>query len=162
MPAMAENYYVGAKMGPTTYGYSNVINNAQLGWDIFGGYQFHQNFAVEIELASLGGFDTVSRKYTGSSFGVNGVGVLPLSDKFDLIGKLGIASTSIGATPQPGWILGGATSFSNTGLTLGFAGQYNVTQEFSLRAGVDIYPIGDSTINTTSASMIYIGGVLKF
>lgn len=161
-PAVAADFYAGANLGFTNYGYSNVTNNSQAGGSIFGGFQFSQLFSVEVEYANLGGFDTISRQYKGNSFGVKGVGTFPLNEKFALIGKAGIVNTSISATPQPGWILGGATSFSNTGLTLGFAGQYNVTPKFGVRAGIDIYPIGDATISTTTARLVSIGGVVKF
>lgn len=161
-PAIASDFYVGAKLGPVNYNYSNVDKNGQMGYGIFGGYQINPMFSVELEYASLGGFDTISRQYTGSSFGVNGVGTLPLSEQFSLLGKIGIAGTNISATPQPGWTLGGPTSFSTTGLTWGFAGQFNVTKAFGLRAQFDSYPIGNSTSGTTTANMVSIGGVLKF
>lgn len=162
VPAVAADFYAGANLGTTNYGYSSVTNNNQAGWKVFGGYQFSRLFSAEVEYAGLGGFDTISRQYKGNSIGVNGVGTFPLGEKFALIGKVGVASTTIKATAQPGWILGGPTSFSSTGLTLGFAGQYNVTPEFGVRAAIDVYPVGDSTSGTSTAHLLSVGGVFKF
>jgi OmpA-OmpF porin, OOP family len=154
-PAFAadQGAYLGAKLGPTTYGYTNVANNGQLGLGIFGGFQFNKNFAVELEYASLGGFDANARTYKGTSFGASAVGTLPLDEKFALVGKAGLASTNIGV---------GASSYAATGITLGVAGQYSVSSEFDLRAGFDMYPVGNATINTTTATMLSIGGLVRF
>lgn len=161
-PAFASGLYVGAKTGKVNYNYSNVTNNGQNGLGIFAGYQFNENFSLEIESVALGGFDTVSRKYKGVSGSVNGVGSLPLNEQFEILAKIGVASTTIKATAQPGWVLGGETSHSNTGLTLGFAAQFNITKGLGVRAGIDSYPIGNATVGTSNASLASIGVVFKF
>jgi OmpA-OmpF porin, OOP family len=86
VPAIANDFYVGANVGTANYGYVNVPNNNQAAWSIFGGYQFSRLFSAEIEYAGLGGFDTSSRQYTGNSVAVKGVGTFPLGQKFALIG----------------------------------------------------------------------------
>lgn len=152
--------YVGAKLGSVNYAYSNVSNNAQAGFGLFGGYAINENFAVEAEYDSLGGFDSNSGTIKGSAFGFSGVGFLPFNQQFSLFGKLGIASSTLKDTAKPGWV--GDFTRNNTGLTIGFGGQVNVSKEVGIRAGIDIYPVGDAVSSTSTAGMLYMGGVLKF
>jgi len=161
-PAVASDtgFYIGAKLGSVNYGYSNVSNNSQAGFGLLGGYTINENFAVEAEYDSLGGFDSNNGTIKGHSFGFSGVGSLPLSQQFSLFGKLGIASSTLKDTAKPGWV--GDFTYNNTGLTIGFGGQVNVGKEIGIRAGIDIYPVGDAVSTTSSAGMLYVGGVFKF
>lgn len=161
-PAIASDagFYIGAKLGSVNYGYGNVSNNSQAGFGLLGGYAINENIAIEAEYDSLGGFDSNSGTIKGSSFGFSGVGSLPLNQQFSLFGKIGIASTTLKDTAKPGWV--GDFTYNNTGLTIGFGGQYNVNKELGIRVGIDIYPVGDAVSTTSSAGMLYIGGVLKF
>ena len=159
-PAVADNFYAGVKMGFVNYSYSNVANNDQVGFGLLGGYIINENFAVEAEYNSLGGFDSTNGTVKGSSVGVSGVGSFPLGQQFSLFGKLGIASTSLKDTAKPGYV--GDFTYSKAGLTVGFGGQYNASKEIGIRAGIDIYPVGNSVSGTGSAAIIYGAGVFKF
>ena len=160
-PAIATGLYAGAKFGSVSYGYSNVTNSSQAGFGLLGGYLFNPNFALEIEYDDLGGFDTTLSNINGSSFGVSGVGFLPFNGQFSIFGKLGIASTYLKNTPKPGSPPGDYTN-GNTGITLGFGGQYDVSRQIGLRLGIDIYPVGDAVSSTSTADMFYLGGVFRF
>jgi len=59
-------------------------------------------------------------------------------------------------------VFGVNTDIKNTGLNAGFGGQYNVSKEIGIRVGIDIYRVGDSASGTSSARMMYAGGVFKF
>ena len=161
-PAVAADtgFYAGVKLGSVNYGYSNVTNNSQAGFGLLGGYAINKYFALEAEYDSLGGFDSATGTIKGSSFGVSGVGSYPFNEQFSLFGKLGVASSSLKDTAKPGYV--GNFTYNNTGLTVGFGGQYNVIKEIGIRVGIDIYPVGDVNTNTSSALMMYIGGVFKF
>lgn len=160
-PAVAAGMYAGVKLGSVNYGYSNVTNNSQAGFGLLGGYAVNENFAVEVEYNSLGGFDSTSGTIKGSSFGVSGVGSYPINEQFSLFGKLGIASTSLKDTAKPGWV-GGPFTYNKTGLTVGFGGQYNLSPVVGIRVGYDSYPVGDSVSGTSTAGILYVGGVFKF
>jgi OOP family OmpA-OmpF porin len=163
-PAVAAEtgFYLGAKFGSVNYGYDNVSNNSQAGYGLLGGYAVNDYFAVEAEFNRLGGFDTVDSIIKGKSFGISCVGSLPLNPEFSLYGKMGITSSSLEDSPQPGY-LGGIYTYTNTGLNIGFGGQFNVNEAVGIRFGYDIYPVGDAAVTTTShAGMLYIGGVFKF
>jgi len=162
-PAVAADtgFYIGAKFGSVNYGYDNVSNNSQAGYGLLGGYAVNDYFAVEAEFNRLGGFDTNTGTIKGRSFGFSGVGTLPLSPEFSLYGKMGIASSTLDDTAKPGYT--GNYTYTNTGLTIGFGGKFNVGSDAGILFGYDIYPVGDAAITTTSqAGMLYIGGVFKF
>jgi OOP family OmpA-OmpF porin len=162
LPAIASDtgLYVGAKLGTVNYGYGNISNNSQAGFGLLGGYAFNKNFAVEVEYDNLGGFESYDGNIKGSSFGFSGVGILPLNQQFSLFGKLGIVSTTLKDTAKPGWI--GDYTYNNTGMTIGFGGQYNASKALGIRLGFDAYPVGDAISTTSSAGMLYIGGVFMF
>lgn len=159
-PAIATGLYAGAKFGSVSYGYSNVTNSSQAGFGLLGGYLFNPNFALEIEYDDLGGFDSTTGNINGSSVGVSGVGYFPFNQQFSIFGKLGIASTTLKDTPKPGY--SGSFTYGNTGITLGFGGQYDASRQVGLRLGIDIYPVGDAASSTSTADMFYLGGVFRF
>ena len=166
VPAVAGDMYLGGKLGFADYNYSPISNNSQFAPGIFGGYNINNSFAVEAEYTDLGGFDTVSRIYKGSAFGVSGVYSYHFNDTYSLSGKLGLASTSLEATPQAGYSLTGVTSYDKTGLTIGVRGQYEATPAIGIRAGIDIYAVDASYSGGVStaggAAVVSVGGVFKF
>jgi opacity protein-like surface antigen len=81
---------------------------------------------------------------------------------FSLFAKLGITSSSLEDSPQNG-ASGGIYTYTNTGLSLGLGGQFNVNEAVGIRLGFDSYQVGDAAINATSkASLLYVGGLFKF
>ncbi len=162
-PALAADsgFYIGAKFGSVNYDYANVSNNSQAGYGFLGGYTINDYFAVEAEFNRLGGFDSTSGTIKGRSFGFSGVGSLPLSPEFSLFGKMGISSSTLDDTAKPGFT--GNFTYTNTGLSIGFGGKFNVGNEAGILFGYDSYPVGDAAITTTShAGMLYIGAVFNF
>lgn len=76
---------------------TNDVNDISFATRI--GYQFNRNFAIEGQLVGLG-FSrnlmrfTTDQEFTPSyNYGVNAVGILPINERFDLLGKLGIGRT---------------------------------------------------------------------
>ena len=161
-PAVAADLYAGVKLGTVNYGYSNATNNGQAGFGLLGGYTINETFAIEVEYSDLGGFDSSTSTIKGSSFGVSGIGFYPLNPQSSFFGKLGIASSSLKETAKPSSGFSGSATINNTGVTVGFGGQYNVSNTTGIRVGLDIYPVGDVDTTTSSASMLYVGGVFKF
>lgn len=156
-PAVAENMYAEIKLGSVNYGYGNVTNNSQAGFGLLGGYSINENFAMEVEYNNLGGFDSAPATIKGSAFGVSGVVSYPLNPNFSLFGKLGISNSSLDETFSELTI-----SHNNTGLSVGLGGQYNIGERVGIRIGYDLYPVGNSTSGTSSAGMMYVGGVFGF
>lgn len=162
-PAVAADtgFYIGGKFGSVNYDYANVSNNSQAGYGILGGYTVNEYFAMEAEYNRLGGFDSSTGTIKGRSFGFSGVGSLPLSPEFSLFGKMGIATSTLDDTAKPGY--SGNFTYTNTGLTIGFGGKFNIGNDAGILFGYDSYPVGDAAITTTShAGILYIGAVFGF
>jgi opacity protein-like surface antigen len=162
-PAVAADsvFYAGVKLGQANYG-GTITNNNQGAYGFLLGLPLNETIAIEAEYISLGGFDFPTRTYKGSALGVSAVGTFPLNQKFSLLVKLGIEKSSLKATLKPGYIAGYSLSSDRTGLASGLGGQYNASPVFAIRAGIDFYPVGDSTIGTTNARVLNVSGVFKF
>jgi len=94
---------------PTYDPYPSVnADTEDTGWKIYLGYQFNDYFAVEVEYADLGsyhgsyeatftdpyygeyGFENGTFHGSADGYGVSAVGLLPLNDRFELFGKVGV------------------------------------------------------------------------
>ena len=130
-PALS-SAYVGASIGQSEFKFDceagESCDTKDTAWRIFGGYQFSRNFAAEIGYHDFGeakftgpGFD---EKVEGSAWELVGIGALPLGNAFSIYGKLGA---------YYGKFEGGGESDSNTGLTFGIGGQFDVMRNLGLR-----------------------------
>lgn len=176
-PAIASDFYTVVKVGAVLYayptsqnasgvsgGYSNgtMTNDMQTGFGLLAGYEINRHFAAELELNDLGGFDINSRTVKGSAAAVSGVYFHEFNEKFSLGGKLGIARSGLKAKMKPGYISSFPLTAYNTNLKLGFYGQFNFNPAAGIRAGWDIYLVGNKDTTTSAALFSYVGGVFKF
>ncbi len=164
-PALADNtgrYYVAADFGSATFsnlpGWSNpdVIR-------ISGGLHLSPMFAVEMGYSMFGDSNTVDPTWgpatiSASSFQVAAVGNLPLSSQFDLVGKLGIASNYEDYSDASG----GASSFSQSDLLVGFGAEFHVNSQVSVRALYDNYGKFDNIFPPMKASSVSVGVAYNF
>ena len=146
-------------------------DDTDTGFKIGGGYAFNRNFAVEAAYVDLGKA-TASGTFAGSNASVTfkasglvvaAVGMVPLSQQFSLLGRLGL----INATVKVDASLGNASaSDKSTDMktTFGVGVAYSFTQQFAVRADYDIYQkLGDSaTTGESDVNMLSIGVVYKF
>jgi OmpA-OmpF porin, OOP family len=160
-PVLAENIYAGAKFGSTSHSYTNVNNNNQTGAGFFLGFKVNEMFAIEADYMDLGGFDTPTSNIKGTGMGVSGVLTSPINQQFAVFGKLGIASTTLKETAGAGFV-GGPFTRNNTGLSFGLGGEYHATPMLDIRAGLDMYPVGDAVSTKGTASVWYVGGLVRF
>jgi OOP family OmpA-OmpF porin len=128
---------------------------------ILGGYQINRNFAAELGYHDLG---KVKVSAPGVSFDIKsnawelvGVGAYPLANQFSVYGKLGFYR---GETKVSG---GGKDT--NTDLTYGIGGQYDLSREVGIRAEWQRYgKIGgdSSTGGTSDVDVLSIGAIWRF
>jgi OOP family OmpA-OmpF porin len=147
-PAIAADTYVGVNVGKNQMDYSGVNSSTAIG--VLGGYSFNQNVAAEVAYTNLGSADYYGTSITGHVFSVAAVGSLPLNKDFSLLGKLGVASSTV---EVPGY------SESKTDLTYGIGAQYNVSKTVGIRLGYDSFKVGSSY--TKDSALISIGAVFK-
>ncbi len=160
--ADAAGIYAGVKLGPSD------VAGSTLGFGVYGGYNIDPSvtskmtssdfmskvsFAGEAEYTSFGSNSSGAFTYKASAIGVVVAATYPINPQFSVIAKAGLARTAYDVTCSgcgPFW-----NYTTNTiGLRAGAAGQYNLTQQIGLRAGLDFYPDG--------YNMLSAGAVIKF
>lgn len=166
-PAFAADggFYAGITLGngkpnvaPTAQALSKSSNFIYGG---LAGYQYNKNLAVEAQFTGAGkATDIAGNTVKADALSLTAVGLLPLSDSFELLGKLGVASAKTTSSA-------GATNLgaSRTGLTYGLGAQYNVTQNLGIRLVWDRYAV--ATVNAgvktnANANVMTVGAVYKF
>jgi len=136
-PAAAQGAYAGA-------GYTHYDGD---GADVGGvtgrlGYNFTPHLGVEGEASfGVGDDDGVE---LDNAYGVYGVGRLPISESFEVLGRVGYQQTEI------------STGAQNDGVGYGVGAQWNVTPNFGIRGDYTRLD-GDEEIDTLG-----VGGVVKF
>ena len=156
--ADAGGIYAGVKLG-----LSDVVGST-LGFGVYGGYNIDPSvtakitskvsFAGEAEYTNFGSNTYfLGSKYSAAAIGGVVAVTYPINQQFSVIAKAGLARTTTDVTCAgcgPFW-----NHTTNTiGLRVGAAGQYNLTRQVGLRAGLDLYPDG--------YSMVSAGAVIKF
>jgi hypothetical protein len=109
-------FYLGAEVGQ-----GEAADEDDFGYKFLGGYQFHRNFAGEIGYGVL--LDKDNAEVTALEF--VGVGLWPLGNNFNLLGKLGVASWEIDSRGR---------STDGTDLTWGVGAQFDMGRNLGLRA----------------------------
>lgn len=125
------------------------------------GYQYNKNLAVEAQFTGVGkATDIAGNTVKADALSLTAVGLLPLNDSFELLGKLGVASTK---TTTSG--LGINLGTSRTGLTYGLGAQYNVTPNLGLRLVWDRYAVATTNAGiktNANANVMTLGAVYQF
>lgn len=189
--ADSTGWYGGASVGPSKANIDNARINSSLlangfsavsiaddgrstGYKIFGGYQFHPNFALEGGYFDLGKFGfTATTVPTGSLQGdtklrglnLDLVGTLPITDKFSALARVG-ANYARAADTFSGT---GAVAVNDrnprkrdTNLKLGLGVQYAFSDALAMRAEVERYRVNDAVGNKGDVDMVSVGLVYRF
>ncbi len=142
-------------------GGANGIVNPSTGYRIGGGYNFTQNWGVEVDYAKSG--DATQRGggvINGSSTQLAGVGTYPINNMFSVYGKLGVGSNKLSGSGTAG-----CTVCSATSTLYGVGGTYNINKQFGVR--LEYLHLGNFTgsgangpataisANTTSLGVVY-------
>ena len=159
-------FYVGGSIGQSYVEEKNVVggedfDEEDFGFKVFGGYRFHQNIAAEIDYLDFGepddnilGADSEIDLY---ALALYGVGILPISDSFELFAKLGFAYWDADAKVE---FMGASASDDEDGtdLAYGFGGSYAFSNQFAVRVeyeGVDVDDLD-------GADLLTVGGEVRF
>jgi OOP family OmpA-OmpF porin len=131
--APVNGIYAGASLGVASY--PDNINGvtgdgSATSGKIFAGYQVNPNFAVEAGIAELGGISNASGQIDAQSRYLDAVGTLPMSEKWSLLGRVGVAQTNVNTS------LG---NDSGTGLKFGLGAQYALTNNVAIRGEWERY-----------------------
>lgn len=177
-PAFAQDagFYVGASAGqsdtkndtaPFVALGATVTKNDEKNsaFRIYSGYQFNKNLAVEVAFVDLGAFGvsgtigalpfTAFGDVTG--FSISGVGILPLTEKFSLLGSIGYFYSKVKASATVATVAGAARD-SGSDFTAGIGLKYNLTKNLAARLEANHYGLDDNG----DAQMYSLGLQYKF
>lgn len=149
--AYAEGGYIGASVGQTTLDGLGFDKGDSLSFT--GGYRMSRGFAAEVSQVDLGKFESsfggsaISTEVSGLN--LSAVGLLPIGDRVDLFGKLGLfmSKTTVNA-------FGAKGSTDDTALSYGFGAAAHITRNFTVVLESNIY-----AVDLTNVSL---GGRLRF
>lgn len=154
--------------------------NTDLAYKLQAGYAFTRNWAVEGGYFNLGQADySVSGTYRGTpinanakvqadGWNVSGVGTLPLSDRWAVFGKLGVAFATVTADYAVGGagvgrLYGRNASSNDVTAVYGLGATYSLNRYFSLRAEYEIYnQLGNSDTGKSGVNVMSLGAMYKF
>ena len=167
-PALAEDTakrYVGVSIGSASF--SNISPSTHPNvFKILSGYHFNPMLAVEVGYSMFGNV-TVSNGVSSANVSTASwqtalVGTLPISQDFDLIGKIGLAhniGTGTNGSPLPGR---SGNFISHNDIFLGLGAQYNINSKFSLLASYDNYGKFENAASPIKASSTTLGLIYHY
>lgn len=159
-------------------GASTSVDDTDIGFKVYGGYQFNKNFAMEggytdfgkftsHSVITSGGSGTGDGEWKGYSIDLSALGILPLSDQFSLFGRGGISLWNLDfsfTAAGPGGV--GIASESKSGVSplLGIGATFNFTPQLALRAEFERhFSVGDSdTTGKSDIDLISLGLQVRF
>lgn len=170
--AQAAGGYVGGSFGQSTYDLDDAgliatsRDEKDNAWKLYGGFEFNQNWGVEVGYANLGELRNVynvsgtSVSLTGKAHSVYvaGTGTLPLNDQFSVFGKLGLAANHTSATGRAGnFAL--SDSGNKIGALIGVGAAYNVTKNVAVTLEYENF---GKVADDAKAQMWSLGARYKF
>lgn len=179
LPAMADNFYVFGDVGQGKMEIDGdddyTLSKTSTSFSLGAGYNINKFVAVEVAYRDLGevkdrgvyfdGVDdyTYSSKLSATALQASVVGKLPISDDFNVFGRLGLASLDAdyrgtasyadGNNPAPD-----TSSESKTRALVGVGASYALTPQLALRAEYNQYAKWDDT----KLSALTVGAVYNF
>ena len=158
-------------------GYSAVAiddDPRDVGYKAFLGYRFNRNFALEGGYFDLGKFGfsartvplgTLNGNMRLRGLNIDAVGILPLTDKFSVFGRLGAHHTqardSFSGTGLIN-VLNPNPSKRETNYKFGMGFQYDFTPSLGLRVEAERYRINDAIGTRGDVDMVSLGLIYRF
>ncbi len=189
-PAFAANQggYVAADLGQAVFSGADFAGpNANVSFPnpgtihLTGGYHFNQNLGLEGGLVAVGDSSVTTIAFGASAtetlktsaLYVAAVGILPISSKFDLFGKVGLANTKMDYTSTGTLFNNLSVSGSKTNVMFGLGGQVNFNQHWGLRVQYEnfgktdlAFPAGwvaaTAATKSIGLSTFTVGGIYNF
>jgi OmpA-OmpF porin, OOP family len=179
LPAMADNFYIFGDIGQgkmaVDAGNDSTIEKTSTTYSIGAGYDVNQFLAVEVAYRDLGDiedrgieFDGVDDyeyvdKYQTTILQASVVGKLPISEEFNVYGRVGLASIDAddesrrlyedGNNPKPE-----TSTASKTRALFGVGASFDISSQLAVRAEYNQY----AKWNDLKLSALTVGAVYKF
>ena len=134
------------------------IDGDASGWRVFGAYMFNKNFGIEGGFSSFGEPNDSSipsnMQVETEGYDLYAVAAYPMSENLGFVGKIGFANwnteTEVNDTDE--------TNHSSTDLALSLGGQYDVTEQFAIRAEIEWF---DAAVSGAE-NILSLGAVFRF
>jgi OOP family OmpA-OmpF porin len=142
------------------------IDDEDLGWKFFGGYNFNQYFGAEIGYVNLGSVDTAFNvtapaAATGSAsvdvdgFTASGTLSYPINEQLDVFGKLGVLVWNADGSASVSGVTVSADD-DDTDVHFGIGGKYHHTENITFRAEWErAFDVGGSDLDLFSVGVQY-------
>jgi OOP family OmpA-OmpF porin len=143
--ASAEGFYVGAGLGQTTVK-ADGFKDDDIGFKIFGGYAFNQNFAAEIEYLDGGTAKDDGIKAEASYFAASVVGSIPLGNAFSLFARLGFAAWDLDTN---------VGDDDGEDLLYGIGAAFNVTEQLQVRLEWEAIDVDGGDADTIGVNALF-------
>jgi OmpA-OmpF porin, OOP family len=144
--------YMGLQVGSLDYDLPNFDKATSV--EVLGGYKLNENFGVELNYVDFGDSeDGMPPVWTlsGDTFGVAARFIAPLSDQFELYGRLGMHTWSLDLKEEG---YGTLAKDDGTDTFYGVGVNFNLSPSISLGAGYTVF-------NMDQEDATIIGGVLQ-
>ena len=133
--AHADGFYAGGSLAAPHFG-DNInglsIGNSGVSGKLFGGYQPTPSFGVELGLADLGHINDVNGSIKSHGEYIDGVGLLPLSASWALLGSIGAANVDIDTSNGDD---------RGAALKLGLGAEFALNKNIALRGEYENYRV---------------------
>src|SRR6476619_7595168 len=160
LPAAAQlnmsSVYIGGSLVRSDFKAPSETDTA---WRLFGGYQFHRNFAAEIGYHDLGQVNFVGGDRDAKLWEFVGVGMWPVANALSVYGKLGgyYGKSELHSSVRP------SGDDTNGGLTYGAGVQYDFMRQAGVRLEWQRYDnVGGATTGETDIDVVNVGLLWKF
>ncbi len=147
-------YYFGGTMGMSEAssfcsGETNC-EDEDTAWKLFGGYKLSERLAVEAAYVNLGDIHKNSGNSDVSAFTATAVGTMPLTEQFDIFGKIGAMRWSSDNN--------NTDDLDGFGVTYGIGAKMRLSETMNLRAEWEQFPsIETSNTEDSDINMLSVG-----
>lgn len=129
------NSYVGLGVGKSDFSLGNGIgvfssDQGDTSYNLQAGSYFSNNFGLEVGYTDFGGINRAGGRTKADGVNLSLIGRMPLSESFNLLGKVGTTygRTQVSSAPGSGITAGDETGF---GLSYGVGAEYLISPKWS-------------------------------
>lgn len=149
-------------------------DSSDTGYKLFGGYKFNRNFTLEAGYFDLGRFGfsattvpagTLNGTIKLQGANLDAVGILPITPKFSVLGRLGMNYAGARDTFSGSGavtVVNPNPSKRELNVKFGAGLQYDFTEALGMRLDAERYRINDAVGNKGDVDLVSVGLVYRF
>ena len=156
--------YIGLNAGQSDYSLGNGTGlygstNRVTAYSITGGSYFNNNLGLEIGYTDFGNISRAGGTTRAEGLNISLVGKLPMSESFNLLGKIGLTYGRTSVSTQPGSGIADGTE-NGWGVSMGLGAEYLMTAQLSALLQFDAHEMkfvggGRDRVSVTSLGLRY-------